>query len=118
MSSRTRIVRGGACLAAVIVAVCAGLRGVSGEPHGHGPVMLANRCILCSSYGANQMPRICNSCNNKFSNRCILCNSYGANQAPRICNSCNNKFSNRCILCNSYGANQAPRICTSCNNKF
>jgi xanthosine utilization system XapX-like protein len=82
------------------------------------PVLVGNKCILCSSVGANHVPRICTSCDNKFRSKCILCNSFGASQVPRICTSCNNKFSNRCILCNSFGANQVPRICNSCNNKY
>jgi len=79
--------------------------------------LAAGRCILCNAFGANQAPRVCNSCNNRFNNRCILCNAFGANQAPRICNSCNNKFNNRCVLCNAFGADNLPRICNSCNNK-
>lgn len=115
MGART-IVRVGFLLAAVLV-VGVGVRAGSGERPTGDTMPMANRCILCNTYGASQMPRICGSCNNKFNNRCILCNTYGANQVPRICGSCSNKFNNRCILCNTYGANQAPRICTSCNNK-
>ena len=117
MIPRFRIVRSAACGALLVVAACVGIQAFSGEPGSSGASLLNNKCILCNSFGANQVPRICNSCNNRFSNKCILCNSFGANQVPRICNSCNNKFSNKCILCNSFGASQAPRICNSCNNK-
>jgi hypothetical protein len=117
MASRAMI-QGGVVLAALAAGVdCFGLRVGSGELATAGEALLNNRCILCNTYGASQMPRICGSCNNKFNNRCILCNTYGANQVPRICGSCNNKFNNRCILCNAYGASQAPHICGSCNNK-
>ena len=113
-----RMVRVGVLVAAVAVCmVGVGVRAGGGQRAAVGEAATANRCILCNTYGASQMPRICGSCNNKFNNRCILCNAYGANQAPRICGSCNNKFNNRCILCNAYGASQAPRICTTCNNK-
>jgi len=107
-------------LVVAAVAACMvgfGVRAGSGPRASMSEVATANRCILCNTFGANQMPRICNTCNNKFNNRCILCNAFGANQVPRICNTCNNKFNNRCILCNTFGANQAPRICTTCNNK-
>ncbi|MBU6309970.1 MAG: hypothetical protein KJS77_09520 [Planctomycetes bacterium] len=117
MASRAMI-QGGVVVAALVAGVvCCGLRAGSGDLATAGEALLNNRCILCNTYGASQMPRICGSCNNKFNNRCILCNTYGANQVPRICGSCNNKFNNRCILCNAYGASQAPHICSSCNNK-
>jgi len=115
MAART-MVGVGLLLAAVLVAGV-GVRAGSGEKPSTAAVPMANRCILCNTFGANQVPRICTTCNNKFNNRCILCNAFGANQMPRICTTCSNKFNNRCILCNTFGANQAPRICTTCNNK-
>jgi hypothetical protein len=108
---------GAATRALVALALVAGYVAV-GAADSATAAFAAGRCILCNAFGANQAPRICNSCNNKFNNRCILCNAFGANQAPRICNSCNNKFNNRCVLCNAFGANSLPRICNSCNNKF
>ena len=117
MASRAMI-QGGVVIAVLVAcAMWVGVGGDGGEPVMAGEALVANRCILCNTYGASQMPRICGSCNNKFNNRCILCNTYGANQVPRICGSCNNKFNNRCILCNAYGAGHAPHICSSCNNK-
>jgi len=91
MASRAMI-QGGVVIAALLACVVwLGVPADSGEPAMAGEAMVANRCILCNTYGANQMPRICGSCNNKFNNRCILCNAYGAGQAPHICSSCNNK---------------------------
>ena len=102
----------------LVAATWTGILAVSGEPRSLEAALQGNKCILCNSYSPTQVPRICNSCNSKFSNKCILCKSYSPTQVPRICNSCNSKFSNKCILCNSYSPTQAPRICNSCNSKF
>ena len=80
------------CVAIVGGVAWAGIHAVSGEHGLPERALSGNKCILCNAFGANQVPRICTSCNNKFSNRCILCNAFGANQVPRICTSCNNKF--------------------------
>lgn len=91
IAART-MARVGLVVAAVLVAaVGVGVRAGSGEKPSAVAVPMANRCILCNAFGANQVPRICTTCNNKFNNRCILCNTFGANQAPRICTTCNNK---------------------------
>ena len=82
---------GAATRAIVALALVAGYAAV-GAADSATAAFAAGRCILCNTYGANQAPRICNSCNSKFSNRCILCNAYGANNLPRICNSCNSKY--------------------------
>ena len=91
MSSQIRIVRGVMCSVLLLVAACAVIQSVSGEPGLSGKALLGNKCILCNSYSPTQAPRICNSCNSKFSNKCILCNAYSPTQVPRICNSCNSK---------------------------
>ena len=105
-------------LMAVALLAWAGVRGVGGEPPRSESALAAQRCILCSSFGASHVPRICTTCNNKHSNRCVLCNAFGPAHMPRICTTCNNKFSNKCILCNAFSPKHTPRICTTCNNKF
>ncbi len=92
MALNAQIVRRVVAVALLAGAVGAAIRGVGGEPPRSEPALAANKCILCNSFGANQVPRICNTCNNKFSNKCILCNAFGANQVPRICNTCNSKY--------------------------
>jgi hypothetical protein len=118
MARTDPIVRRVVAAALLVSAAWAGIHGFSREPQPSSPALLSNKCILCNAFGANHVPRICTSCNNKFSNKCILCNAFSPTQVPRICTSCNNKFSNKCILCNAFSPTQAPRICNSCNNKF
>ena len=123
MSQKAWIVRRAAGVAILVCVMLVGVTwpgilAVSGEPRPSETALLGNKCILCNAFSPTHVPRICNSCNNKYSNKCILCNAFSPTQVPRICTSCNNKFSNKCILCNAFSPTQAPRICTSCNNKF
>ena len=92
MARTDPIVRRVVAAALLVSAAWAGIHGFSREPQPSSPALLSNKCILCNAFGANHVPRICTSCNNKFSNKCILCNAFSPTQAPRICNSCNNKF--------------------------
>ena len=65
MSSQIRIVRGVMCSVLLLVAACAVIQSVSGEPGLPGKALLNNRCILCSNGSASHVAQICNSCNSK-----------------------------------------------------
>jgi hypothetical protein len=65
MAART-MVRVGLLVVVVAAAVVGvGVRAGRGERPSSGEAPMANRCILCNTFGANQAPRICTTCNNK-----------------------------------------------------
>ena len=65
MSSQIRIVRGVMCSVLLLVAACAVIQSVSGEPGLSGKALLAGKCVLCNNFGADHVARLCSNCNSK-----------------------------------------------------
>ena len=91
MSSQIRIVRGVMCSVLLLVAACAVIQSVSGEPGLSGKALLAGKCVLCNNFGADHVAKLCSNCNSKHNNKCVLCNNFGADHVARLCSNCNSK---------------------------
>ena len=65
MSSQIRIVRGVMCSVLLLIAVCAVIQSVRGEPGLSDKALLNRNCFLCNKFSASTVARICNSCDSK-----------------------------------------------------
>ena len=91
MSSQIRIVRVVLCSVLLLVAACAVIQSVRGEPGLSDKALLSSQCVLCNNRPKSVVARICNNCENKSGSQCVLCNNRPKSVAARICNNCENK---------------------------